>query len=352
MIVRDEAHIISETLESLLRHFPIDYWVISDTGSTDGTQQIIKKVFEDMGVPGELHQDEWRDFSHNRNCALKACEGKSDYILFFDADDNIDGHIVFPELTADAYRLNIRSENGATSYSRKLLVKNAPGLLWRGVVHEFLHVPGNDIGDIQGDYAVVSRRKGARSKDPEKYKKDALLLEAAINDRRDVDLLPRYAFYCGNSWSDFGDPERALKWYVYRTKLGDWPEENYVAHLRAAMKLEERKRLDLALDFLIRGHDLVPDRAECLYHASRILRYQGKFRSALIFAKEALAIPMPVGNRLFVKSTIYDYWAAYEVLFLTARLGGNPKLVPHFERFMMSEAPERSKASIRSMIKS
>ena len=71
MIVRDEAHIISETLESLLRHFPIDYWVISDTGSTDGTQQIIKKVFEDMGVPGELHQDEWRDFSHNRNCALE-----------------------------------------------------------------------------------------------------------------------------------------------------------------------------------------------------------------------------------------------------------------------------------------
>lgn len=59
MIVKNETHIIRECLESVAPY--IDYWVISDTGSTDGTQELITKFFEEKGIPGELHQDEWRD---------------------------------------------------------------------------------------------------------------------------------------------------------------------------------------------------------------------------------------------------------------------------------------------------
>ena len=43
MIVKDEAHIITETLNNISKY--IDYWVISDTGSTDGTQDLIKNFF-------------------------------------------------------------------------------------------------------------------------------------------------------------------------------------------------------------------------------------------------------------------------------------------------------------------
>ena len=46
MIVKNEAHIISETFDNLLKHIPLTYWVISDTGSTDGTQQLIKDYFK------------------------------------------------------------------------------------------------------------------------------------------------------------------------------------------------------------------------------------------------------------------------------------------------------------------
>ena len=42
MIVKNEAHIIRETFDNILKYIPLSYWVISDTGSTDGTQQIIK----------------------------------------------------------------------------------------------------------------------------------------------------------------------------------------------------------------------------------------------------------------------------------------------------------------------
>ena len=53
MIVKNESHIIKECLESVYKH--IDYWVVSDTGSTDGTQDIIKNFFEEKKIP---HQEQ------------------------------------------------------------------------------------------------------------------------------------------------------------------------------------------------------------------------------------------------------------------------------------------------------
>ena len=87
MIVKNESHIIEKTLENIYQKFPISYWVISDTGSTDNTVEIIKNFFNEKGIQGDIHHELWKNFSFNRNQALKHCLGKSDYILFFDADD-------------------------------------------------------------------------------------------------------------------------------------------------------------------------------------------------------------------------------------------------------------------------
>lgn len=45
MIVKNEAAIIAQTLDNILEHIPIDYWVIADTGSTDDTVAIITDFF-------------------------------------------------------------------------------------------------------------------------------------------------------------------------------------------------------------------------------------------------------------------------------------------------------------------
>ena len=66
MIVKNEASIIVDTLNNILAHIRIDYWVIADTGSDDGTQDIIQAFFQQHGIPGELLQHEWKNFGHNR----------------------------------------------------------------------------------------------------------------------------------------------------------------------------------------------------------------------------------------------------------------------------------------------
>ena len=81
MIVKNESHIIENTLEKLCKKIHFDYWVICDTGSTDNTPQIITNFFEKMSIKGELYHDEWTNFAHNRTLALQRAYKKTDLLL-------------------------------------------------------------------------------------------------------------------------------------------------------------------------------------------------------------------------------------------------------------------------------
>ena len=47
MIVKNESHIICKTFDNILKYVPITYWVISDTGSTDNTIELIKGYWKE-----------------------------------------------------------------------------------------------------------------------------------------------------------------------------------------------------------------------------------------------------------------------------------------------------------------
>jgi glycosyltransferase involved in cell wall biosynthesis len=51
-MVANEARTITRMLDSCYKY--IDYWVIQDNGSTDGTQDIIRNFFAEKGIPGFL----------------------------------------------------------------------------------------------------------------------------------------------------------------------------------------------------------------------------------------------------------------------------------------------------------
>ena len=144
MIVKNEAHVIEKTLDSFLEKIHIDYWVISDTGSTDGTQDIIIKYFKNKGIEGELHNDVWKDFGHNRTRALNHAFNKSDYLFIFDADDQLYGNPILPKLLfADAYNFLFKTPTGVY-YNRPLLIKNDKKWRFRGILHEHLQICDDD----------------------------------------------------------------------------------------------------------------------------------------------------------------------------------------------------------------
>src|SRR3954469_17843483 len=84
MIVRDEAAVLERCLKSVLPY--VSHWTICDTGSTDGTPEMIERFMAKAGIPGTLYRDEWISFGHNRTLAIQRARGTADYHLLIDAD--------------------------------------------------------------------------------------------------------------------------------------------------------------------------------------------------------------------------------------------------------------------------
>jgi len=270
MIVKNEAHIILNTLTKLCDKIKFDYWVICDTGSTDKTPTIITEFFEKRGIKGELFFDEWVNFAHNRTLALERAYKKTDLLLVFDADDEICGNITIPkEVLHDEYQLKFGSNEGV-AYIRVLLVNNHKKFEYKSVVHEFIcsKEPNSRVALIDGDYYVVSGRAGSRNKDPEKYLKDAQILEKAYAEAvKTGDLLfHRYAFYCANSYKDYGDTEQAIKWYkIVLSHEGQWAQEKYMSCLYLGENYEKLQQKETGFFYLIKAFQYDTERVECLF---------------------------------------------------------------------------------------
>jgi hypothetical protein len=269
MIVKNEGHIIKDTLTKLLNKVPIiDYWVISDTGSTDKTKEIISDFFKERNIKGELFDDEWKDFGHNRTLAVQHAFGKSKYLLVFDADDEICGDFVLPDLKVDSYHLQFGDANG-TSYTRTQIVNNKKKWKYVGVLHEIItcteHTDGMDI--IKGKYYTISGKSGSRSQDQNKYQKDALILEKAYEEavKNNDELYNRYGFYCANSYYDSGKWEDAIKWYKITLDNKNWSQEKYVACQRLYNCYNALNQKETGMFYLVKSFSYDKERTECLF---------------------------------------------------------------------------------------
>ena len=266
MIVKNEAHIIRNTLEKLLNKIKFDYWIISDTGSTDDTKNIILDFFREKNIKGEIYDDEWKDFGYNRTLALEHAYKKSKYILIFDADDEIVGDFVLPELTKDSYFLQFGSEEGI-SYIRQQIVNNYKRWKYVGVLHEIITCldPNTPAEIIKGNYYTVSGRTSSRNKDGNKYLKDALILEKAYDEclNKKDDLYIRYGFYCANSFFDAGKYEDAIKWYKITLNNNNWSQEKYVTCLRLYCCYNNLNNKEIGLYYLVKAFEYDKERSEC-----------------------------------------------------------------------------------------
>jgi hypothetical protein len=307
MIVKNEAHVILETLNNLVKY--IDYWVISDTGSTDGTQEIIKNFFEERGIKGELVEHEWKNFGYNRSLALASAFNKSDYVLIMDADDIIVGDIEFPKnMVADSYSFKFGI---SYVYYRPLLLSNRLKWVYKGVLHEYSKCIDKEkiqTERIQDPCYIESRRLGDRNKDPEKYLKDAKILVKAIEDNEDPDLSARYCFYAGQSYRDYKDLESAIIWYKKRISYGGWIEEIYVSHMEIGLAMIELNyKKEEVIKILMDGFRIIPNRSECLFYLAQYYFENKLMLEAYNVISIACKIPFPQQYILFIKKDVYDF---------------------------------------------
>jgi hypothetical protein len=309
MIVKDEAHVIERCLRSVRPL--VDWWVVADTGSTDGTQDLVRRTMD--GVPGVLLERPWVSFGHNRQEALDAARAleqsaADDYVLWIDADEELVGVPErLPGLTADGYHLEV--EYDTRRYHRLAVVRLDRPWRWTGAIHEYLDLPGAILGELAMPRVLV-RHEGARSRDPETYRKDAALIEAELE--RDPGN-PRMEFYLAQSWRDAGEPEKALSAYAVRAaNSAGWDQERWFSLLQVAA-LRERLGHPAAevSEAYLTAYQACSWRAEALVELARFERERGRFEVALLYAHRATKIAMPGSKGLFVDHDAYT-WRAWD----------------------------------------
>ena len=309
MIVKNESHVIEKTFDNLAKYITFDYWVICDTGSTDGTQDIIKNYFAKKGIPGELVQHEWKDFGHNRTLSLRAGYNKSDYLLIFDADDSMHGNFKLPEKWShDCYLLKFG--NGMTYY-RPQLINNRKKWMYVGVLHEYLkpEEPTNGELYVDGDYYIDSGKTGDRSKDPQKYHKDAQILKAAYYKEKEAanDLANRYAFYCAQSFKDSNQVDDAIEWYsLVADTLPNWAQEKYYSCVMLGQLYDRKSNFEKCIYYFIKSSQFDPERIEGVVFACDRLRRSNMHELVmLLYHKHKKYNPDPK-NKLFLFREPYE----------------------------------------------
>jgi mannosyltransferase OCH1-like enzyme len=286
---KNEEHCILETLESCYRF--CNYWIVCDTGSTDNTCELITNFFKEKNIPGELFHDEWVGFGHNKTLMFERCYKKTDYIIHPDADDLIIGNFDFTENDYGKLAYNIRIKRGSTEYTGTAIWNN--NYHWKicGNAHTIARCLDNDgleYGDLtHKEFYLLSRDTGSRSNDPEKYYKDALILQKQFIDTALFDedgLNSRSVFYTAQSFYDSGKMEDAMKWYMIYTKLNNtWNEEIFESYMRISdcmisIQYEEK----YIVGYLNRAIELFRDRAEPYYRLGKYYYSNKKHKLAYL----------------------------------------------------------------------
>lgn len=309
MIVKDEEDTIKRCLSAVAPY--ISYWVIVDTGSSDNTISVINETMQELGIEGELHQRPWVNFEVNRTESLELAKGKCDFRWIIDADDtfSLDDKSINPfyVLNKDFDSYHISYKLHSLKYFRAQIVKSDEDWVYKGVLHEYLHLDKQNqkSGQITGCHvdADISPLKRAASIE-EKYAKDAIILEEALEKEPDN---TRYMFYLAQSYRDSRQNEKSLAAYQRRVDAGGWPEEVYysmymIARLKEALGHPSTE----VIDAYSRAWEFRPERLEAVFHVMRKLRDEKRWTLALTYGESALQ-RTGTSDILFVEPEIWQW---------------------------------------------
>ena len=316
MIVKDEARRIQETLESA-KPF-IDSWSILDTGSTDGTQDIIRRTLQ--GVPGELHERPVVtyadtgiiDYAATRNLGLELAGTDSEFLLLLNGDDILHGGEALKgfKQEGDGFHMEVRGSSSGPSFVYPRLVRSSAGWRYQMPTHEILCGQQPVAGQVP--VAWIEKCEDPEEDRFKRWQKDQRVLEHWLKAHPDDH---RCLFYLGQTHeclSNFGDTggriahlQAAVEAYSKRGKLGGWLDEAYEALTRAA-HLSERLQHPWheVQELLLKAHALAPHRAEPLARLAQ--HWIDTPAVAFLFARRAAEIPMPPPGALNPDKNLYD----------------------------------------------
>jgi tetratricopeptide (TPR) repeat protein len=306
MIVKNESKILIRLFDSVVNI--IDSYCICDTGSTDNTVEVIKEYFNEKGINGKIIFEPFQNFAHNRNVALKGCEGMSDYVLLLDADMKLDIGVFDKNLLNIADSFCVLQGTEHFFYYNKRIIKNNDNYKYIGVTHEYI---GNtraekSINLLKDNLFITDIGDGGSKIN--KFIRDVELLKNGIEN--EPENTTRYYFYLANSLFDLNRNEEAIEYYKKRIDRGDWIQEVWMSFYKIGLAYKRMGEIHQAIYYWMEGYQVFPDRIENLYEITKYYRENSKYTLAYEYykiAKNILNKKLNWESYLFLHNDIYTY---------------------------------------------
>lgn len=320
MIVKDGAETIEACLRSAMEA-GVTVATVVDTGSTDGTPEIVRRVCQDIEL--RLYEREFRDFGTDRSEAFRLARGTADWLLASDADFLWTVEDFRPDPDVAAYTVDM----GNGQYVNRLPLVLRGDLPWVsiGPVHEYTALADGTLGRRESTDAIRVRQPGARAWTPEKARWHLTLLDDS----------PRSRFYRAKTLDELGDPGARDAW----EGVGVSAEERYYAMWRRAL---------LAPDWATRQTDLQaaweyrPARLEALYDLCAGLNDRGMHHVA--WALSSVVTP-PCSDETFVERWVWDWGLLFQRQ-IAAWWVGAPEFTPITDRLLSLELPDHIRCAV------
>ncbi len=310
MIVKNESKNIIRLFKSVLPI--IDGVCICDTGSTDNTVELIESFCKENFISCKIVRDEFKNFEYNRNVALDACRGLSDYILLMDAD------MVLEITDFDKSKLNEYDDymllQGSRSfyYFNKRIIRNNDNYNYIGVTHEYInnktHVNSKKV-TLNELFILDIGDGGCKSN---KFERDAFLLEEGIKEQPKND---RYHFYLANTYRDLGKNELAIEYYKKRIELKGWDQEIWQCYYQIGLIYLKLNKNEEAIHSFIDGIKILPYRLENIYEIIKHYRVTSNHKLCDYYyniAKYVKSQNKYIDDYLFLNKDVYTYLIDYE----------------------------------------
>jgi len=305
MIVKNEEEILEKCLEQIKDI--VDEFVIVDTGSTDGTKEIIKKY-------GPLYEVPFEDFVTTKNKALELATGE--YVLWMDADEILyEGKDILKihaeEGNYDA--VTTRITEGPPDYSMVSMQYDRARMWRRGTfkfvgpgVHEVAVGEGKTIKDARIFVRHEHLKKDKANTGRGRFEKYVTLLKDSISRGND---LYRAWFYLGRTYKDLNSPLDAIDAYIEYLNLPSlsFTDEVWQAHYDIACCYKINGEYDKAIKWLMKAIDVDEDRSEAYCLLGDLYFQRQEYNEAISWYKKAIR-DIPQDVTLFLSPIYYSIY--------------------------------------------
>jgi FkbM family methyltransferase len=320
MIVKNESKIIERLLSSVKNI--ISGCIITDTGSSDNTKEIIIKFCNQNNIYCDIKDAEFINFEHARNTSLKYAQESQipfDYILLLDADHELkicDGFDI-ELLTMPVYLIKQGTSN--FFYSNVRLIQKNIDAKYIGCTHEYLH-HDNITTQLNTLFINDINDGGCKS---DKFERDInLLIKGIENEPNNT----RYHFYLANSYKDTAQYEKAVSMYEKVLELNGWSQEKYYSCHKLFECCSQIGNIEKGLYYLTTSYLYDDERSECIYElvkfycAKKMDAIAMKYYELIKDKYETSIMTTTFQGKLFVTASIPYFYLPYYLIIVSINM--------------------------------